>query len=117
MRFFSKVLLLVLLLIVFTTPAFALIKVLVKVGDAFYADANALPDPDGVNVCVVIRLDPFGSGAVDIRTKAVCRARATLVAADTLCGALKADIITAAVAEYPSLSLVAGNILVQGCPE
>jgi hypothetical protein len=117
MRFLRDVALVVLLSLALASPAFALIKVLVKVGDAFYADAGGLHDPNGVNVCVSIRLDPFGAGTVNIVTKAVCRARATLVAADTLCSALKADIITAAVAEYPTLSLVAGNIFVQGCPE
>ncbi len=98
-----------------STPSWANIKILVTVTKIFYATAT-VPDPNGSQVCGYVTLDPFGAGTVDVRTTTVCGPRTTLVAS-TMCAALKTTIIAAAVAEYPTLSLVADNVAVQGCPQ
>jgi hypothetical protein len=103
------------LLLLLPWPSWANIKILVTVRTLFYA-TNTLPDPNGNQVCGAVTMDPFGAGAVDVRTTTVCGARTNLVAS-TMCAALKTVIITSAIAEYPNLSLVADNIAVQGCPQ
>jgi hypothetical protein len=115
MSIVPRLLLLTALLLGLSFPAFANIKILVTVTKIFYATSE-IPDPNGTQVCGYVTLDPFGAGTVDVRTTTVCGPRTTLVAS-TMCAALKTNIITAAIAEYPTLSLVADNVAVQGCPQ
>jgi hypothetical protein len=103
------------LLLLLSVPTWADIKVLVTITKIFYA-TNSLPDPHGSQVCGYVTFDPFGADPVDVRATTVCAARTTLVAS-TMCAALKAVILTAVLAEYPSLSLVADNVAVSGCPQ
>jgi hypothetical protein len=103
------------------------IKILVKINDMFYCDANNVPDPTGPKICAHVRTNPCcltdadGNPITDVRTFTVGGTRTAMVGGNaSMCTALSALIITRTLAEYqpdhPNFTLVTGNLAMQGCP-
>lgn len=86
-------------------------KVIVTVIRHFFGDTNCTPNSSGTKICADMVVEPHGLEVLAIR-EGGNRAGLTASAA---CGAIKTLIITRAAILYPTVSLTAAEVVVQGC--
>jgi hypothetical protein len=112
-----RVLLVLLLVLGLSTPALAVVEVIVDVGLPFFADPKNVegypaPNPSGTQVCVHLGIYPYGT--LNIVSLTVCGGRTSLVPA-TSCAAIKGLTVTRVATLEPPVIVTAADILVHAC--